>query len=435
MFEEAPKATSDFRSVARVGYTVIILTFGIFGGWAATARLDSAVIASGLVSVESKRKSVQHLEGGIVREINVTDGKEVQEGDVLFRLDSTSSGANYEATRKQLDTMLATEARLLAERDQAESVTFPETLTSRADQPDVARLLSDQQNQFRERLASINGQISLMQSRIDQYRSEIDGLERERASASQQLFFIEDELVGVKSLAERGLVAKSRESALQREKARLDGVVGRNQADRAKALNSISETEIQIRQVHQKFQEEVSVQLAETRQRLNDLHERIRIAEDVLRRIDVVAPQSGIVHNLKVFTVGGVIRPGDTLLEIVPMNDELVVEAQVQVTDVDRIHPGLAAEVRFPAFHSRTTPVIMGTLRDISRDRLVDEATRTPYYLAQVAVRDTDLPEDLKERLRPGMPSEVIFPSGERTVFDYLTRPLTEAVTTSFRER
>ncbi|MGI6246011.1 MAG: HlyD family type I secretion periplasmic adaptor subunit [Pseudochelatococcus sp.] len=435
MSEKAPHISSDYRPVARFGYTVIILTFGLLGGWAALANIDSAVVATGVVSVEGKRKAVQHLEGGIVREINVSSGSRVEQGQVLFRLDATSSDANYAATRRQLDAMLALEARLLAERDLQNAITFPAELTARGDDSEVARAIADQEAQFRERRASLDGQIDVMKTRVIQYKSEIEGLDRERQSAMQQLFFIDDELVGVKALAKKGLVSKTRESALEREKARLDGIVGRNQADSAKAANAISEMEIQIRQVQQEFQEQVSQNLADTRLKLGDLQERIRVARDVLRRIDVTAPRSGVVHNLKVFTLGGVIRPGDTLLEIVPEDDDLVVEVHIDVTDVDRVFTGLGAEVRFPAFHSRTTPLIMGTLEDISRDRLIDENTRMPYFLAQVAVRNTDVPEDLKARLRPGMPAEVIFPTGERTVLDYLTRPLTEAITTSFRER
>lgn len=435
MNDEAPKITGDHRSVARFGYAVIALTFGLLGGWAALASIDSAVVATGLVSVESKRKAVQHLEGGIVREINVTNGDRVELGQVLFRLDATTSDANYASTRYQLDVGLANEARLVAERDSLPEPVFPEALVKRADLPEVARIIDDQLTQFRERRASIQGQIAVMKNRIIQYGSEIDGLDRERESAQQQLFFVDDELVGVKQLAKKGLVSKTRESALEREKARLDGIIGRNQADSAKARNAIGEVEIQIRQIQQQFLEQVTEQLADIRLKLGDLHERIRVVEDVRNRIDVVAPRSGMVLNLKVFTLGGVVRPGETLLEIVPDDDDLVVEAHIEVTDIDRVHTGLPAEVRFPAFHSRTTPLIMGTLQDISSDRLTDEKTGMPYYLALVAVRDTDLPAELKERLRPGMPADVIFPTGERTVFDYLTRPLTEAVTTSFRER
>lgn len=435
MSDEAPTITSDHKPVARFGYAVIVLTFGLLGGWAALANIDSAVVATGVVSVESKRKAVQHLEGGIVREINVTNGDRVQFGQVLLRLDPTTSNANYAATRHQLDMSLAMEARLVAERDALPEVKFPDALTQRASEPEVARIIDDQLAQFRERRASLDGQIEVMKNRITQHESEIDGLDRERQSAQQQLFFVDDELVGVKALAKKGLVSKTRESSLEREKARLDGIIGRNQADSAKARNAISEMDIQIRQVQQQFLEQVSEALADVRLKLGDLQERIHVAADVRSRIDVVAPRSGVVHNLKVFTLGGVARPGETLLEIVPDDDALVVEAHVEVTDIDRVHTGLPAEVRFPAFHSRTTPLIMGTLQDISRDRLTDEKTGAPYYLAQVAVRDTDVPPDLKTRLRPGMPADIVFPTGERTVLDYLTRPLTEAVTTSFREK
>lgn len=435
MDEEVPKVSSDYRPIARVGYMIVALTFGLLGGWAAMANIDSAVVATGVVSVESKRKAVQHLEGGIVREINVRNGDRVEQGQILFRMDSTNSYANYVAVRRQLDAALGLEARLVAERDPNQQIAFPIELTMRSSDPEVARIIEDEQVQFRERRASLMGHINVLKKRITQYGNEIEGLDRERQSAEQQLYFIQDELVGVSDLAKRGLVAKTRESSLEREKARLSGVIGRNQADSAKAQNAINEMEIQIQQIQQQFQEQVSQNLADIRLKIGDLRERMRVAQDVLKRVEIVAPRAGIVHNLKIFTLGGVIRPGETLLEIVPEDDDLVVEVHVEVNDIDRIHTGLEAEVRFPAFHSRSTPLIIGTLQDISRDRLIDENTRMPYYLAQVAVRDTDVPTNLKERLRPGMPAEVVFPTGERTVLDYLTRPLTEAVTTSFRER
>lgn len=271
MSEEAPKISGDYRPVARFGYAVVVLTFGLLGGWAALAHIDSAVIASGLVSVEGKRKAVQHLEGGIVREINVTSGSRVEQGQVLFRLDATSSDANYVATRRQLDSMLALEARLVAERDMKETIAFPAELTGRGDEPEVARTIADQETQFRERRASLNGQIDVMKTRITQYQSEIGGLDRERQSAQQQLYFIDDELVGVKALAKKGLVSKTRESSLEREKARLDGIIGRNQADSAKAHNAIGEMQIQIRQAEQEFQEKVGQSLADTRLKLGEL--------------------------------------------------------------------------------------------------------------------------------------------------------------------
>ncbi len=435
---EAPVPSSDYRRVAMLGYAVIIGAFGVCGGWAAMASIDSAVIASGVVSVESKRQVVQHLEGGIVSEIMVKDGQDVKQGQVLFRLDSTTSRANYESVRAQLDTLLATEARLEAERAQASSVTFPPELTTRANEPTVKSALSDQLAQFRDRKASIEGQTDILNSRIRQGQRELEGLARERDSADQQLYFIDDELAGIRALNDKGLVSKPRLAQLQREKARLEGTVGRNMADAAKAETSIGEMRLQIQQLLQKQQEEVAGQIADTRQKIADLREKLSVAQNVLKRIDIRAPRDGVVQNInqKIYTVGAVVRPGDTMLEIVPQNDELIVDAQVPTTDIDRLHNGVTGvEVRFPAFHSRTTPLILGELRTVSPDRLVNESTHEPYYQAVVAVNSTDLPEEMKARLRPGMPAEVVFTTGERTVMSYLTRPLTDALLKSFRER
>lgn len=432
------KPSGDYRGAALAGYALIILIFGVFGGWAAVAKIDGAVIAAGTVSVQSKRQVVQHFEGGIIGEIRVRDGQTVKEGDVLFVLDDTSPRANHDATRNQLDLALASEARLSAERRELSEIEFPEDLLRRKDQPRVAGILLDQSLQFRDRKRALDGQISIMSSRVEQYRTEIQGLGRERASAEKQLEFIDQELVGVRDLFAKNLVPVSRLTALERERARLDGTVGRNTADIAKAENNIAEMRLQVQQLRQKFQEEVSTQILDVRQKLHDLRERLNIAENVLRRNEIKAPRDGEVQNInpRTYTVGAVVRPGDTLLEIVPKNDDLVVEAQIQVTDVDRL-AGLSniVEVRFPAFHQGATPTIIGRTKNVSRDRLMDEATRTPYFQAIIEIAATDIPPELAQRVRPGMPAEVIFNTGERTVLSYLTKPLTDAFQHSFRER
>jgi HlyD family secretion protein len=428
--------SSDFRRIALTGYAVIALTFGGLGSWAALANIDAGVVAPGLISVQSKRQVVQHFEGGIVKEINVREGQEVREGELLFRLEDTSALANRDSVRHQAYAGLALEARLVAERDEAPAISFPAMLTDNPDDPVVKRVIGDETAQFRDRRASIQGQLGIISERIGQLHSELDGLERERKSAEQQLYFINDELQGIRELALKGLVPKSRQSALEREKARLDGVVGRNLADAAKAQNNIGEMNLQAQQIKQKFQEDVGSQLLDIRQKLGDLREKLNIAEDVLRRTEIRAPRSGEAQNVnpRIYTIGAVVKPGDTLLEIVPEDDELIVEAHVQVNDIDNLRGEASSEVRFPAFHSRTTPLILGRLRNVSRDRLVDETTHEPYYLAQVAVADTDIPEELRGRLRPGMPAEVIFNTGERTVMSYLVRPLTDALSKAFRE-
>lgn len=433
----APRPSSDFRSVALTGYAVIAFAFVGLGGWAALASVDSAVIASGVISVESRRQVVQHLEGGIVQSIHVQEGDTVDEGQVLFRLDPTSARANYDAVRAQLDAALATEARLVAERNLADSVTFPESLTSRIKEHNVKEVIEDQTAQFRDRKTALDGQIEILESRIGQLRTEIEGLAQEKISAEQQLHFIDDELEGARTLEAKGLVTKARVSGLEREKARLFGIVGRNIADSAKSEGSIGEIQMQIQQLRQQRAEEVGEQLVTIRQKLSELRERMNVAQNALDRVSIRAPRAGTAQNInsRIYTVGAVVRPGDTMLEIVPRDEDLVVDGRVAVQDIDRLSAGVHVEVKFPNFHTRTTPLILGRLMSVSSDRLVDETTHEPYYLARVSIAETDIPPDMKSALRPGMPAEIVFNTGERTVLNYMVRPLTDALGRSMRER
>ena len=421
--------------MARLGYGVVIVCVFGFIVWTGLSRLDSAVVSSGSVTYESRRKVVQHFEGGIVQDILVREGQSVDEGQVLFRLDSTPALANLEVVLGSIDGFLAQEARLIAERDDAEAIIFSDELLARANNSNTQKIMQDQTAQFNERRSSINGQIGILEGRVQQYESEINGLKIEFESAEKQLSFIRDELAGVRDLAEKGLVPKSRWLALEREAARLQGIVGRNEAETAKARNSISDVRLQVQQARQKQREEVSAALQETRQKMNDARERGRVAQDVLRRVDVLAPRTGKVQNVKLATRGAVVRAGDVLAEVAPLADELIIEAQVSPQDVDKLYEGAEAEVRFPNLPSRTTPVVSGKVSSVSRDRLIDEATRQPYFLAQIAIRDTNLPQRLKNTLIAGMQAEVIIPTGERTILQYLVQPLGDAFAKTFRER
>lgn len=433
----APRPPSGYRSVALVGYALIAVTFLGLGGWAATARVDGAVVAPGVIGVESKRQVVQHLEGGIVAAILVQEGQRVAREAVLFRLDPTQSRANDEAALAQRRAALALEARLVAERDDAPTIIFPPELMELARVPAVREAMADQNAQFRDRRAAFQSQIDILNGRIVQLGHELEGLAQERASARQQLDFIEDELTAVRELERKRLVNKSRVSSLEREKARLEGLVGRNIADEAKARGSIGEQKMQMVQLSQQRAEDVGSQLLEVREKLAELKEKVLVTRSVLERIEIRAPSGGIVQNInpRIYTVGAVVRPGDTLLEIVPLDAPLVVEARVPVQDIDRLDLHEAVEVRFPAFHGRTTPMVLGHLASVSRDRLVDETTHQPYFLARVGVDETDVPADLRGRLQPGMDAEVAFHTGSRTVLSYLLRPLADAMARAFTER
>jgi HlyD family secretion protein len=425
----------DWKRPALVGYAIIVLTFGVFGGWAAYAKLDSAVVASGVVTVESSRKTIAHLEGGIVRQIFVREGQHVEEGQVLFRMDDTQSQAGAETADNQLAAGLATEARLVAERERLETIVFPPELLAIEANPVAKQAMADQRKQFEERRASIDGQTAILDSRIKQFGSELDGLAVEKAATKRQLGFIDVELVDLHGLLDKNLVPKSRVLSLEREKGRLEGVIGRSTADEAKAHNGISEARLQMEQLQKKFSEEVNTSLLEIRQKIADIREHQRVTADILRRIDIRAPRSGVVQNVKLSTIGGVVKPGEALLELIPDEDELVVNAQVPPSDVDSIRPAMEAEVRFSAFHGRILPLIKGQVSSVSRDRLIDEQTHQPYFLARIAVDERQVPAEVRDRITAGMQVEVIIPTGERTMVDYLVRPLRNRASKALREK
>ena len=423
----------DWRVPAIAGYVLIVGTFLVLGGWSAFARLDSAITATGVVSAETNRKTVQHLEGGIVREIHVREGQHVQAGQVLFRLDRTQAKAGYELQRNQLDSAIAQEARLIAERDGQDQIALPQELLDRADDPNVKRAIADQVAQFQERCGSLKGGVQILDAKIDQYQLEIEGLKQERSGTANQLGFVNEELVDVRQLFEKQLTQKSRLMLLERERSRLEGLIGRSTADESKARNGIEEARLQIRQLRQKFEEDVANSMLETRQKINDLREKVRVAQDVLSRVDILSPTTGVAQNLRVFTSSGVVKAGEPMVDVVPERDALIVQAHVQPQDTENLQPGMPAEVRFSSFQTRILPIIVGKVETISRDRLVDEQTKQPYFLAQVVV--DDIPSFVKDRLSAGMPADVIFPTGERTVLDYLVRPLKDRLRSVMREK
>jgi HlyD family secretion protein len=433
--KQSNRSSSEWRPVAFAGYTLIAMTFGVAGVWAAVAKLDKAVIATGFVETETNRKTVQHLEGGIVRQILIKEGDHVTEGQVLFRLEQVQAEANNESLSNQLDSALALEARLVAERDGARKISWPKEFTDRLVEPTLSHTLDDQIHQFEERRGSLEGQKNVIESRIVQLHKEIDGISIEKTSTESQTTYINQELVGLRELAGKNLVPVTRVYAMERERTRLEGSVGRAVADMAKAESSIDEMNIQIQELTQKFQEEVASSLLDARQKIADLRERLSVSQDVVNRLAITAPRAGMVQNLKVFTIGQVLRGGEPLLDIVPDNDALVVHAEFSTTDIDNVFAGMTSEVRFPAFHSRTIPVMLGKIESISHDRLLDESTHQYYYLGLVSLNRGDIPDEYRSRVRAGMPAEIIVSSGERTVLNYLVGPLSSSLRKTFREQ
>lgn len=425
----------DWRRPALAGYFIVALAFGVLGAWSAFAKLDSAVVAPGMVTLESSRKIVQHFEGGIVSKIMVYEGEHVDQGQVLFMLDDTVAQANATALHNQLYALLAQEARLVAERDGAKEVSYPSELMSVAHDPIVANEIADENKQFLERRGSLAGQVDILQSRIKQFGTQIQGIKDEKRATETQLSFINSELTDLRDLLDKNLVQKSRVLALEREKARLEGLIGQAVADTAKAENDIGEANLQIDELHKKFSEDVNAQILQVREKIAELRQKSVISQDVLHRIQVRAPRAGTIQNLHVATVGGVIRPGEPLAELIPDDDNLIINAEVSPTDVDAIDADMRAEVRFSAFHGYTLPLILGHVESVSRDRIVDEQSKQSYFLARIVVDKKDVPTMIKDHIRAGMPVEVVVPTGERTVLSYLTRPLKNRASSAFREK
>ncbi len=418
--------------------TVAILVLGV-GGWAALAQLSGAVIAPGFVVVESNVKKVQHPNGGIVGEIFVREGNTVEAGQVLVRLDDTVPRANLGIIRSQLDELLARHARLAAERDNAEIISFAEELTARAGETQVAAAISGEQKLFESRRQSRLGQRSLLQERIAQINEEVRGLTSQRTAKENEIDLISQELKGVSELYAKNLVSIMRYMALQRDKTKLEGEHGQLGAEIARARGRISETELQIIQLEKDFSTEVLKELREAEGKVAELKERMIAAADQLRRIDIRSPGNGTVLQLIVHTVGGVIGAGETIMLIVPQADQLVIEARVSPTDVDQIVKGAPVQVRIMAGNQRTTPSVNGVVTHVSADLTREPASGgqpgQAYFLTRISISEEALKTLGDLKLVPGMPAEALIETGVRTPLEFLLKPLQEQIARTFRER
>lgn len=418
--------TSD-RSIRMIGLAIVTLTFGVFGAWAFLAPLDSSALAPGVVVVKAHRKTVQHLDGGIVAKILVKDGDVVNEGDPLLILDDTQLKAQMETARGQFISLSAQVARLAAERDQLKRVVYPEALNVLGDDPRVKTAEQAENALFTSRRNSYEGEMAVLNERIGQMNNKIKGLEGQIASKKILMDSYAEEISDLKELLAEGYADKQRLRDMERNHAAQSGEIAQLSAEIATNKVMISETRLQILQVNKKFQEEVAGKMTEAQTQLNDVKEKMTATQDKLDRIVIKAPSGGMIMGLMVHTQSGVVAPGNPILDIVPKDAELVIDAQVSPNDIDRVTVGLLAEVRFSAFKQSKTPKMNGKVIQLSADRFVDEQTGQPYYQARVELT----PESRKDlgdlQLLPGMPAEVLINTGERTLFEYLAQPATNA--------
>jgi len=413
----------------------LALVLGI-GGWASVTQIAGAVIAPGQVVVETDVKKVQHPTGGVVGALYVQDGSHVKAGDVLVRLDETQTRANLDIVLKALDELTVRRARDEAERDGAPSLAIPPGIAARAaSEPDVAHLLEGETRLYKARLAGREGQRAQMRERVNQLQEEIAGLIEQTAAKTREIALIKDELAGVRNLYAKNLVPLSRVTALERDATRLEGERGQLTASTASARGRIAETELQILQIDGDMRTEVGKDLGEIRAKWSELVEKRVAAEDLLKRIELRAPQDGTVHQMSVHTVGGLVTPSEPAMLIVPDADRLLVEARIQPHDIDSVHLGQRVLVRFPAFNARTTPEIDGELTRVSADISQDAKTGASFYTVRIALTAADLARLGGVRLVPGMPADAYIQSGERSALSYLIKPLSDQIAKAWRER
>ncbi len=426
------------RRIRRIGVGAVLLVFGGFGTWAALAPLSSAAIGTGVISVENYRKTVQHLEGGIVREIKVRDGDLVVKDQLLLTLDDTQPKAQLELLRGQYFAALAREARLVAQRDGAPRVTFAPELPAARTDPRAADAMRVQVQTFSARKQAHDGEATLYQRQIEQLRAKAGGLVSQKKSREELMKSFESERVDFEALVQQGYAERQKVREMERNVSQTEGQRGALISELAATELQISETQVKIVQLGKELQREVAKELAEAQADLSALREKLRSVQDTVERTVVRAPGAGMVLGMELHTLGAVVRPGARVLDIVPQNEKLVIEAQLSPQDIDQVRIGQLAEVRFPSFRQRDLPRIDGRLISVSADRLVDEADgrKVPYYLARVDISPEAVQALTKAKLvlLPGMPAEVLVNTGERTMLQYLLAPVSNIAARSFKQ-
>lgn len=416
--DEMVAETEDTKP-RRIGMWIIAIVFGGFGLWAVTAPLDSAALAPGTVTVEAHRKALQHLEGGIVSEILVREGQSVSEGEVLLILDDTQARAEFGMITGQFLSARALDDRLSSERDGTDSPVFSEEL--QVDDPRARESMKNELQIFTARRDDRLGETEVLQQRVIQLESQIDGLEALVDANQEVVTLLEEEISDLSALLDDGFADKQRLRELQRSRASTLGEIADNRASIASSEVRIGETRLEILQLNKRFITEVVAELAEAQAEVYDLQQRLSTLQDTLERTTMRAPVGGIVLALNTHTIGGVIRPGDTLMEIVPALTDLVIDARISPQDIDRVSIGAEADIRFSAFKNAYT--IIGTLTRVSADALLDEQTGLTYFSAQIKISEEELARLEGLQLLPGMPAEVFINTGERTLLQYLATP------------
>lgn len=424
------------RAPMRWGLAVLLIGFGGFVLWAGFAPLEAGIPAPAVVEVTGNRKIVQHFEGGIVEEILVENGERVKAGQVLVRLNPTRALAELGIVTSQYITVKAVEARLLAERDDLPTVVNdPDFIARFESDPRFANTVKAQERLLHTRREALKGEIGILLENQRGAEAQLQGLAQVQAKRKLQISFINRELEGVRDLAKDGYLPRNRMFELERDAAQLQAALSNDMVEAGRVRNQIAELKLRALQLSQDYQKEVQSQLSDVQKEASSLHDRLTALDFTLYNTQIRSPIDGLIQNRQVHTIGGVIGPGTTLMEVVPEGEAYVVQAQVPVQAIDRLHAGLPVEITFPAFNHASTPNIPGKVVTISADRLIDEATQMPYYGAQVEVTPEGMELLGANLIRPGMPASVLIRTGERTMLSYLLKPLLERIDKSFKEQ
>ena len=434
-----PQTIERQEKLLRIGGLVaVLLLFGSLGVWSVLAPLDSAAIGSGLVIVENYRKPIAHLEGGIVKEVRIREGQHVHKGEVLLTLEDVQPRSQLEQVQGQWLLSLAYEARLIAQRDGKSRIAYPNALTARKNDARAAEAMRLQEQTFQVRKRAMDGEIMLYRRQIEQLKQKLIGLNEQKSMREKLVRSFEKERSDLQTLASQGYAEMQRVREMERNLAQNEGQRASLESDMSSTEMEIGSAELKILRIEQEFQREVAKELAEVQSQLFSLNERNRAFSDTVKRTTIVAPDDGMVLELAVHTPGEVIRPGQHVLNIVPANEQLMVEVRLMPQDIDQIIVGQTAEVRFSAFRQREMPKIEGKLVMVSADRLIDETSqdKRPYYLARVMVTPKGLRDlaNLKLELVPGMPADVFIKTGTRTFWRYMTAPFSDLLVRSLRE-
>jgi len=435
--EDVPEATAapdDARRPARIGLWVLLLGFGGFLLWAALAPLDEGVVAPASVSIDTRRKTVQHLTGGIIREVLVGEGEKVREGQPLMRLDQAVAKANFEASRQRYLGLRAVQTRLLAEQSGVRSIAWPPELLQAAQDPLVRQQMDNQQQLMASRRASLAAEVQAMQESIRGQEGLIASYQQMLESRKGQLALLQDELKNTRELVQEGYAPRNRQLELERMMAESITAQAELQGNSVRARQSISELRQRVVQRQQEYRKDIEQQLADASREVIGEGEKYRAMENELGRTEIRAPASGQVVGLAMQTVGGVVQPGQKLLDIVPEREPLLLEARVPPQFIDRVRAGLPVDIRFSSFAHSPQLVVEGRVGSISGDLIVENQNTPPYYLARVTVTPEGLRKLGTRQMQPGMPAEVVFKTGERSLLTYLLHPLTKRVAASMKE-